>query len=133
MSSFVKQVAHYFQNFLETDFRKRRLPKRNIVLRNKDGAKISINLDKYKNFKRTLISQLEKPDKFEFKFDIKLKQYSANIEKISTKYIVKKVADDLKRTILDMFCFLSPHFFSFLFNLCSTISVSLSSPPVFLS
>ena len=97
MSSFVKQVAHYFQNFLETDFRKRRLPKRNIVLSNKDGAKISINLDKYKNFKRTLISQLEKPDKFEFKFDIKLKQYSANIEKISTKYIVKKVADDLKQ------------------------------------
>ena len=73
MSTFVKGVAQYFQNFLETDFRKRRLPKRNITSTNKDGNSILINLEKYRKFKSSLIRDIEKPNKYEFSFDIKPK------------------------------------------------------------
>ena len=95
MSTFVKGVAQYFQNFLETDFRKRRLPKRNITSTNKDGNSILINLEKYRKFKSSLIRDIEKPNKYEFSFDIKPKAFTTNIKSQSTDFIIKKVIDGL--------------------------------------
>ena len=95
MSTFVKGVAQYFQNFLETDFRKRRLPKRNITSTNKDGNSILINLEKYRRFKSSLIKDLEKPNKYEFSFDIKPKAFTTSINSQSTDFIITKVIDGL--------------------------------------
>ena len=97
MSTFVKGVAQYFQNFLETDFRRRRLPKRNITSTNKDGTKIIINLDKYKSFKRELISKMEDSNNFEFSFDIKPKTHTTTIQRQTTDFIVKKVVNELDK------------------------------------
>ncbi len=95
MSTFVKGVAQYFQNFLETDFRRRRLPKRNITSTNKDGTKIIINLDKYKSFKRELIAKMEDSNNFDFSFDIKPKKYTTSIQRQTSDFIVKKVTNEL--------------------------------------
>src|SRR3972149_3968571 len=51
---FIKEVAKYFMDFLETDFHKRRLPKRSIQLRSKDNLLIGLNLNKYPSFNRLL-------------------------------------------------------------------------------
>ncbi len=48
--SFVKEVAKYFMDFLETDFHKQRVPKRNIQLRSNDNLLVGLNLSKYQNF-----------------------------------------------------------------------------------
>lgn len=48
--SFIKEVAKYFMDFLETDFHKRRNPKRNVQLRNQDNLLIGLNLNKYPLF-----------------------------------------------------------------------------------
>jgi very-short-patch-repair endonuclease len=48
--SFVKDLATYFMEFLETDFHKRKSPKRAIQLRNKDNLLIGFNLNKYPTF-----------------------------------------------------------------------------------
>jgi len=47
---FVKEVAKYFMDFLETDFHKRKNPKRSIQLRNNNNLLIGLNLNKYPSF-----------------------------------------------------------------------------------
>ena len=51
---FIKEVAMYFMDFLETDFHKRRLPKRSIQLHSKDNLLVGLNLNKYPSFNRLL-------------------------------------------------------------------------------
>ena len=47
---FIKEVAKYFMDFLETDFHKRRNPKRSIQLRSNSNLLIGLNLNKYPSF-----------------------------------------------------------------------------------
>ena len=47
---FIKELAKYYMDFLETDFHKRRNPKRSIKLRNEDNLLVGINLSKYPSF-----------------------------------------------------------------------------------
>ena len=49
--SYVKEVAKYFMNFLETDFKKRRIPKRNSIQKTQKGLKVGIDLEKYPKLK----------------------------------------------------------------------------------
>lgn len=51
---FIREVAMYFMDFLETDFHKRRLPKRSIQMRSKDNLLIGLNLNKYLSFNRLI-------------------------------------------------------------------------------
>ena len=48
--SFIKDIAKYFMDFLETDFHKRKLPRRSVKYRNNDNLLVGINLDKYADF-----------------------------------------------------------------------------------
>lgn len=48
--SFVKEVGKYFLEFLETDFHKRRLPRRSIKLHNEKGLLTGLNISKYPSF-----------------------------------------------------------------------------------
>jgi hypothetical protein len=43
-------VTIYFRDFLETDFHKRRLPKRSIRQRNQDNLLVGVKVDKYPSF-----------------------------------------------------------------------------------
>lgn len=47
---FIKEVAKYFMDFLETDFHKRRNPKRSVQFRNASNLLIGLNLSKYPSF-----------------------------------------------------------------------------------
>lgn len=47
---FIKEVAKYFMDFLETDFHRRRNPKRSVQLRNSSNLPIGLNLNKYPSF-----------------------------------------------------------------------------------
>lgn len=48
--AFIKEVAKYFMDFLETDFHKRRNPKRSIQSRNNSNLLVGLNLSKYSAF-----------------------------------------------------------------------------------
>ena len=94
---FIKEVAKYFMDFLETDFHKRRTPKRNIVTNNASNLHVGINLGKYSNFNEYVWGKIQKS----FSGDLKIKkgQYkttipknlldliSLNIQKIAQKQI----------------------------------------------
>ena len=51
---FIKEVAKYFMDFLETDFHKRSAPKRSISFRNDKNYLVGINLKKYDKFTKTI-------------------------------------------------------------------------------
>lgn len=50
MSFFIKEVGGYFMEFLETDFHKRKLPRRSIKLHNEKGLLTGLNISKYPSF-----------------------------------------------------------------------------------
>ena len=54
---FMKDVVTYFMDFLESDFHKHRLPRRNTKLRSNENLLVGINLQKYPSFNK-LVSRL---------------------------------------------------------------------------
>lgn len=57
---FIKEVATYFMDFLETDFHKRRLPKRSIQFHSKDNLLVGLSLNKYSSFNRMIWEMITK-------------------------------------------------------------------------
>ena len=57
---FFKEVAKYFMDFLETDFHKRKLPRRSIKYRDGDNLLIGVNLQKYETFNRLILELIQK-------------------------------------------------------------------------
>ncbi len=55
--TFFRDVASYFMDFLETDFHKRRNPKRSIKLRNSDNLLVSMKTEKYPRFDKLLFDE----------------------------------------------------------------------------
>jgi len=51
---FIKEVAKYFMDFLETDFHKRKNPRRSIKLRSEDNLLLGLNLNKYPTFNKLI-------------------------------------------------------------------------------
>lgn len=58
--AFVRAVAKYFMDFLETDFHKRRIPKRNIKLHSAENLLIGLNLNKYPSFNKIVWKAINK-------------------------------------------------------------------------
>ncbi|MCU0666901.1 MAG: AAA domain-containing protein [Candidatus Omnitrophica bacterium] len=52
--AFIKEVAKYFMDFLETDFHKRKNPRRSVKLRSEDNLLLGVNLNKYPTFYRVI-------------------------------------------------------------------------------
>lgn len=50
--AFIREVVKYFMDFLETDFHKRRNPKRAVKFRNDSNLLIGVDLSKYPKFKK---------------------------------------------------------------------------------
>ncbi|MBU4351424.1 topoisomerase DNA-binding C4 zinc finger domain-containing protein [Patescibacteria group bacterium] len=48
--AFIKEVAKYFMDFLETDFHKRKNPKRSIQFKSSNNLLVGLNLNKYPSF-----------------------------------------------------------------------------------
>ena len=78
--SFVKEVAKYFMNFLETDFKKRRIPKRNSIQKTQKGLRVGIDLKKYPKLKKTFFALLNSGFKKE-SLEIKKGEYVNNVPK----------------------------------------------------
>lgn len=87
---FVKEVAKYFMNFLETDFKKRRIPKRNTIQKTQNGFKVGFDLEKYPKLKSDLINSLNSG----FKKDtlvVKKGDYTNSVPESLFKLITKKI------------------------------------------
>lgn len=95
---FVKEAAKYFMDFLETDFHKRRNPKRSVKLRNNDNLLIGLDLHKYPSFSKLTHKAINKGfDKKKILRNIKKGDHRTNIPKNLLELIklqVDKIAND---------------------------------------
>jgi hypothetical protein len=57
---FFKEVAKYFMDFLETDFHKRKFPRRVIKFRDSNNLLIGVNLQKYDAFNKLVLKLISK-------------------------------------------------------------------------
>jgi very-short-patch-repair endonuclease len=79
--AFFKEVAKYFMDFLETDFHKHKLPRRNIKFRNEDNLLIGLNLKKYETFNKLLLELIRKNFDKETLNKITKGEYKTNLPK----------------------------------------------------
>lgn len=110
-SAFIKEVAKYFMDFLETDFHKRRNPKRSIKLRDQNNLLVGLNLNKYPAFNNLVWGSVN--NAFNASRTIEKGRYKTNIpqnlldlikfqtEKLSTTQvtqIIKEISEGLEKT-----------------------------------
>ncbi len=55
---FLKSISQYFMDFLDTDFKKSRIPKRNTITKIKNKVSIGIDFEKYPKLKNKLFASL---------------------------------------------------------------------------
>jgi hypothetical protein len=98
---FIKAVSKYFMNFLETDFKRRRVPKRSISFADKAGNLTAFRLDKYPTFLRK-ISTLINDDKADYSIVVSRGTYTSNLSNNLSEVVTKsalKGLDENKESI----------------------------------
>ncbi len=59
IAAFVSELATYYMDFLETDFHKRRVPKRSVKFRNSKNLRVGLDLAKYDAFQSSVLKVLK--------------------------------------------------------------------------
>ncbi len=59
IAAFVSELATYYMDFLETDFHKRRIPKRSVKFRNNKNLRVGLDLAKYDAFQSSVLKVFE--------------------------------------------------------------------------
>ena len=97
---FIKEVCSYFMNFLETDFKRRRVPKRSFALKDKAGNLTGIRSQKYPSFQRKVIS-LIKSDSADYSIDIKRGTHTSNVATNSSEVVIKQALKQIDELDLE--------------------------------
>ncbi len=115
-TSFVFAVAKYFMDFLETNFQKRRIPKRIIQTRNKKNLLVGLNTKKYFNFYLSLLQKLNSELGNAMSLTVSkgqhtvglsgaiqsaVKNYSESIDGAKHETFLNNVADEIKTIIIN--------------------------------
>ncbi|MEX0999960.1 MAG: hypothetical protein WD000_08400, partial [Thermodesulfobacteriota bacterium] len=101
-ASFVKEVAKYFMNFLETDFKKTRIPKRNSIQKTQEGLRVGIDLEKYPKLKKTFFALLNSGFEKE-KLSIRKGEYVNNVPKDLFNLIEERIKKLSKKDLDKVF------------------------------
>lgn len=78
---FIREVTKYFMDFLETDFHKRKLPKRSLKLRDDNNLLVGLNLQKYPSFRKQVLKLINDGFKTGSAFAIQKNQYKTTLPK----------------------------------------------------
>jgi very-short-patch-repair endonuclease len=90
-SSFLKSIARYFMDFLETDFHRRRVPRRSIKLKNESGQLLGVAADKYPAFDKEAWQVLGRKFDDGGVLNIRRNQFKADIPKNLMELITRKI------------------------------------------
>ena len=91
MPLFIKEVGTYFMEFLETDFHKRKLPRRSIRLHNEKGLLIGLNLSRYPSFYKVAYKLVNNCFRSNILSSVQKGDYKADIPKSLLDLIKKQV------------------------------------------
>ena len=93
-SGFVGQICAYFRDFLETDFRRQKMPKRNIGLKDAKGNATGISLSKYPELAAEIWKTLGRPldGNRQFAISIARGKYHSRVNKTLLDVVERHVA-----------------------------------------
>jgi superfamily I DNA and/or RNA helicase/very-short-patch-repair endonuclease len=90
-TEFIKTLAKYYQEFLSSDFKKGRAPKRRFSSTDPKGRRVGIEVDKYTNLYTKLINKLS-DEKIETRsFSIKKNKFSTNLSEINKRKLKTEI------------------------------------------
>lgn len=92
---FIKAVSKYFMNFLETDFKRRRVPKRSIAYTDKAGNLTAFKLDKYPTFLRK-VSSLINNDKADYSIVVSRGSHTSTLGNNLSEVVTKSALRNLE-------------------------------------
>lgn len=101
---FIEEVSRYFQEFLETDFKKRRLPKRSIQTVDRLGNLVGLRFDKYPSFKKEILKKISSAKAFEVEIKVPPKKYTRQIKSETSNLVLrqlKKIHDEGLKELVD--------------------------------
>ena len=101
--NFVDEVTKYFMTFLQTDFHKRRYPKRSSTLKSRNGLKVGFDLEIYPDLKEKIISCI-KNNFSESSLTLSRNQYVNNMPPLMLSLLDEKInslEDSLLQTVFD--------------------------------
>jgi len=103
-AGFLHDVTRYFRDFLDTDFKRQRLPKRQISRQDRSGNLTGISLKKYPQLIQTIWDKLHKPVEIELSFKIPRGRYKATIKphlfNLVEKY-VNSIPEEVAQILID--------------------------------
>jgi len=99
---FVKEVGRYFMEFLETDFHKRRLPRRSIKIHNDKGLLTGVNLSKYPTFYKVGCKLINSSFNSDTLGSIQKGVYKADIPRSLLDLIKKQINKVSEKNILSL-------------------------------
>lgn len=101
---FFREVTKYFMDFLETDFHKRKFPRRVIKTRNNDNLLVGLNLKKYDTFCTQISKYIENGFPTETTLQVKKGQYKTKLPKNIVELIdlqISKINKAQFQTLID--------------------------------
>ncbi|MDO8669108.1 MAG: DEAD/DEAH box helicase [Candidatus Buchananbacteria bacterium] len=102
LSCFIKEVGGYFMEFLETDFHKRKLPRRSVKLHNDKGLLTGINLSKYPSFYKVAYKLVNNCFNSDILSSVQKSVYKADIPKSLLDLIKKQIAKVSESDIVNL-------------------------------
>ena len=93
-SAFVAQVARYYRDFLETDFRKTRAPARQVRIRDENGNPLGFNVRRYPDLLSVLSKRLAEPFTSDVEISVRRGQYTQRVSE-NVQRLLKAQIDSL--------------------------------------
>ena len=101
-SSFLKDISRYFRDFLDTDFKRQRLPKRQVSRKDRDNNLTGSLLNKYPVLAREIWTKLAEPYKNNLEIKVSRGRYTAPLAPELDDLIQKHVEAIEEQTITDL-------------------------------
>lgn len=101
---FTKNVSKYFMDFLETDFHKRRIPKRHIRNTDTKGNQVGLPIKKYESARRLLFEKLSYEIKLTNNISFKLGKHKSLLSPAVKDFIeqqIQTISPELSEKIID--------------------------------
>jgi len=86
-STFIRALSHYYSDFLSTDFKKSRLPKRKFQTKDTKGRRSGIPLEKFSSFIPPLRKFVSKPYDRNAKLEVRLGQHKSQLSNVTVRAI----------------------------------------------
>ena len=101
IDGFAKEVLKYFQDFIQTDFKRQQAPRRRIILKNDAGFRMGIPLRKYTLLYDLLQKQINTPINKGFEFSIPKNRYTSPLS-ASLKDLIRQQVNAIHQEVFQV-------------------------------